>query len=148
MSPDAKNTKGQFIRFALIGALNTLVDLLVLNIETVLTGMKTGTPYALQKGISFLFGVACSYYFNKHWAFKDKSKERQGLKFSLFMTISVAGALINVATAALSVTYLSPLINYEPLTAQIWVNIGALIGTAAALAWNFLGYKFFVFKEK
>ncbi|KWT86952.1 GtrA family protein [Candidatus Magnetominusculus xianensis] len=145
MAPGAKNIK-QFISFALIGVLNTFVDLLVLNIETVITGMKTGTPYALQKGISFLFGVACSYYFNKRWAFKDKSTERQGVKFSIFMIISVVGALINVAVAAVSVTYLRPILNYEVLSAQVWVNIGALLGTAAALAWNFLGYKFFVFK--
>ncbi|MEO5361474.1 MAG: GtrA family protein [Nitrospirota bacterium] len=147
MAAGAKSIK-QFISFALIGVLNTFVDLLVLNIETVITGMKTGTPYALQKGISFLFGVACSYYFNKRWAFKDKSKERLGVKFSLFMMISVVGALINVATAAFSVTYLRSILNYETLSAQVWVNIGALLGTAAALAWNFLGYKFFVFKEK
>ncbi|WP_420266439.1 GtrA family protein [Candidatus Magnetominusculus dajiuhuensis] len=147
MTESAKGIK-QFIRFALIGVLNTFVDLLVLNVETLITGMKTGTPYALQKGISFLFGVTCSYYLNKHWAFKHKSRHRQGLKFSLFMTVSVGGALINITVAALSVTYLRPMVNYEVLTAQVWVNIGALLGTAVALAWNFFGYKFFVFKEQ
>jgi putative flippase GtrA len=63
------------------------------------------------------------------------------------MAISVIGALINVAVAALSVTYLRPFIHSEYLNSQVWVNIGALLGTAAALAWNFLGYKFLVFKE-
>nr|ADI87706.1 hypothetical protein LW3_0030 [uncultured Nitrospirae bacterium MY3-5B] len=137
----------QFICFALIGVLNTVVDLLILNVETLITGMKEGSPYALQKGISFLGGVACSYYFNKRWAFNDKSRERQGVKISLFMAISVIGALINVAVATLSVTYLRPMIHHGLLTGQVWVNIGALSGTAAALAWNFLGYKFLVFKK-
>lgn len=146
--PETKTLK-QFIRFALIGALNTLVDLLVLNVETVITGMTTGRAYALQKGISFLFGVACSYYFNKRWAFEDRSKGPQGVKLSLFMTISAIGALVNVTVASASVTYLRPMVHYyEAISGQIWVNIGALLGTAAALAWNFLGYKFFVFKEK
>ncbi|MCG6552596.1 MAG: GtrA family protein [Candidatus Magnetominusculus sp. LBB02] len=140
------STAKQFIRFALIGALNTLVDLLVLNIETLATGLKTGTPYAIQKEISFLFGVACSYYFNKRWAFQDNSKERQGVQFSLFIAISVVGSLINAATSTLAVRYLTPLIYHEALTGQVWVNIGALIGTAAALCWNFIGYKSFVFK--
>ena len=141
----------QFIKFALIGTMNTFVDLVVLNIETLLSGVKEGTGYGIQKGFSFLVAVVLSYFLNKHWAFQDKSEKNQGRKFSQFLMISLVGMFINVTVATLAVTYLkgpaNQLLNLSILTDQIWVSLGALCGTAIGLIWNFLGYKFFVFKK-
>lgn len=36
---------------------------------------------------------------------------------------------------------------FRVLTDGIWINIGALSGTAVGLIWNFIGYRFIVFKE-
>lgn len=146
-----KKTGKQFLKFALVGVMNTLVDLIVLNTETLLTGVKDGSGYAVQKGFSFLVAVTFSYVLNKHWTFEDKSQENQTRKFSQFLFVSIIGMLINVTTATVVVTYLKPVINpalnLSFLTDQIWVNIGALSGTAVGLIWNFIGYKFWVFKK-
>jgi len=32
------------------------------------------------------------------------------------------------------------------LNAKIWANMGAVAGTLFVMVWNFLGYKFIVFK--
>ncbi len=146
-----KKTGKQFLKFALVGVMNTLVDLIVLNTETLLTGVKDGSGYAVQKGFSFLVAVTFSYVLNKHWTFEDKSQENQARKFSQFLSVSIIGMLINVTTATVVVTYLKPVVNpalnLSFLTDQIWVNIGALSGTAIGLIWNFIGYKFWVFKK-
>lgn len=150
-SENLKKTIKQFIKFALIGVLNTLVDLVVLNIETLITGIKDGPGFAVQKGVSFLVAVTGSYFFNKYWAFQDTSKKQQGKKFSQFLAISVIGMLINVTTATITATYIKPVVNewlqLAFLTDQIWVNIAALTGTAVGLIWNFIGYKLIVFKK-
>ena len=141
----------QFAKFFLVGIMNTLVDLTILNIETATTGIKSGAGYAVQKGISFIAAVTFSYFLNKHWTFKDNSKQKEGQKFSQFLFVSIVGMLINVSVSTLSITYLKPFINtslsWSFLTDQIWVNLGALIGTAFGLIWNFAGYKFWVFKK-
>lgn len=141
----------QFIRFFLVGIMNTLVDLIILNIETTITGLKSGSPYAIQKGFSFIVAVTFSYFFNKYWTFKDKSKEEEGKKFSQFLFVSIIGMLVNVSSATLTIAYLKPFIdstlNLGFLNDQLWVNIGALAGTAVGLIWNFIGYKFWVFKK-
>lgn len=146
-----KKTGRQFIKFALIGVMNTLVDLAVLNTETLLSGVKEGSGYAVQKGFSFLVAVTFSYFMNKNWTFEDKSQENQARKFSQFLFISVIGMLINVTVATVVVTYLkpavNPVLNLAFLTDQLWVNIGALSGTAIGLIWNFLGYKLWVFRK-
>jgi putative flippase GtrA len=131
--------------------MNTLVDLSILNVETILTSVREGSGYAVQKGISFLAAVTFSYFVNKRWTFQDKSQEEAGKKFSQFFFVSVIGMAINVSVATLMVTYGKPAINaalgLSFLTDQLWVNIGALSGTAIGLVWNFVGYKFWVFKK-
>ncbi len=146
-----KKTFQQFLKFALIGVLNTGIDLIILNAETILSGIRDGVGYALQKGISFLVAVTFSYFLNKYWAFQDTSKEKEGQKFSQFIFVSLIGMLINVLVATITVTYLkipiNELLNLSFLTDQLWVSIGALAGTAIGLIWNFVGYKLWVFKK-
>ena len=141
----------QFSKFFVIGVINTLVDIVILNIETLATGAKEGYPYAIQKGFSFMIAVIFSYFMNKYWAFQDKNKKGEGKKFSQFIFVSLVGMAINMTAATLVVTYLKVPVNgilhMSFLTDQIWVTIGALCGSASGLIWNFIGYKFWVFKK-
>ncbi|MEF3691621.1 MAG: GtrA family protein [Candidatus Moraniibacteriota bacterium] len=141
----------QFAKFFLIGIMNTLVDLFVLNVETIITGVKDGWGYSIQKSFSFIVAVTFSYFFNKHWTFQDDSKEKEGKKFSQFMFVSIIGMIINVAVSTLAIKYLkapvNELLNLSLLTDQVWVNLGAICGTAVGLFWNFVGYKLWVFKK-
>lgn len=142
---------GQFVRFGLIGGLNTGVDLVILNILMFSTGFFTGTPYTFFKAISFIFAATFSYFMNKQWAFKDNAKEKAVKKFSQFFAVSLIGMVINVSIASLVVIYLQPIfsaqITFFTLDPKLWGSIGALCGTAIGLIWNFIGYKFFVFKK-
>lgn len=140
----------QFFRFAIIGVINTGVDLLVLNLLMIIFDQRDGIQYTIFKTISFAIAVISSYFLNKYWAFEDKNKKEEVRKFSQFIAVSIVGALINVGVASLVVS-LRP----DPFIAnmsvdtfnQLWGNFGALCGTAIGLIWNFLGYKFIVFKK-
>ena len=141
---------GQFSRFLVVGLLNTAMDLIVLNAETLLTGVKEGTGYALQKGISFCVAVVSSYFVNKYWTFGAGAMANQRSRFCQFLGVSVMGAAINIGTATVVVTHLKDLavshLSVHLQADQLWVNIGALCGTSASFCWNFLGYKHIVFK--
>jgi putative flippase GtrA len=146
-----KTLINQFGKFFIVGIMNTSVDLIILNIETLLTGVTEGIGYSVQKGVSFLVAVTMSYFLNKNWTFGDSSKAEQGKKFSQFIFVSIIGMIINITVATVVVTYFKPIVNsflnLTFLTDQIWVSIGALCGTAVGLIWNFAGYKFWVFKK-
>lgn len=141
----------QFSKFFLVGIMNTLVDLIILNIEMYFTGITQGRGYSVEKAISFLFAVTFSYFINKYWTFQDSSKQGEGKKMSQFFAVSFIGMLINVGTATLVVSYLqipiNNILNLPLLTPQVWGTLGALCGTAVGLVWNFVGYKFWVFKK-
>ncbi len=140
---------GQFVRFAMIGGLNTGVDLIILNVLMFSTSQFEGTWYSVFKAVSFAAAATFSYFMNKKWAFKDDSKEKGVQKFSQFFAVSIIGAIVNVSIATLVVTYLKPTLgtDFLFLSDQLWGNVGALFGTAVGLIWNFLGYKFIVFKK-
>ncbi len=59
--------------------------------------------------------------------------------------VSIVGFLINVIIASYVFKSISPV---GGLNLDQWGIIGAAIGSIAGLAWNFVGYKFIVFKEK
>lgn len=137
----------QFAKFFIVGIMNTGVDLVILNILMFATKQNQGIYYSAFKAISFTAAVIFSYYVNKHWTFQDKTTEDSRKKFYQFIGVSLIGAVVNVTVATLVVNILRPMIGIALISPQLWGNIGALSGTAIGLFWNFVGYKFIVFKK-
>jgi len=134
----------QIAKFAAIGALNTLLDLGILNILILISGVAVGYWYSLFKACSFIIANINSYFWNKHWTFgiSDRANVKE---FGQFLIVSLVGFGLNIASASFVVNVISAPQNFS---AERWANIGALSATAISLIWNFIGYKFFVFKNR
>lgn len=134
----------QFYKFVLVGVLNTLLDLSVLNGLIVLTGIAMGWHFSLFKGISFAIAVVNSYFWNKFWTFRKK--EGGGVReFSQFLAVSLVGLGVNVGMASLLVNVVGPQRDISP---QLWANVAAIAAVVFSTVWNFIGYKLIVFKQK
>lgn len=133
----------QAAKFALVGVLNTFVDLGILNLFILFTGISAGTTYSMFKGVSFIAAALNSYAWNKWWTFESK-KEKIGKEFTQFMIVSVIGFFLNVGTATIVVNVIGPQFG---IAAAPWASVGALAGTIVVFVWNFVGYKFWVFKD-
>ncbi len=134
----------QFGKFVSVGLANTAVDFGVLNLLIFLTGMTFGIYYAVFKGISFIIASTHSYLWNKFWTFQKKEAGQVGKELSQFFAVSLIGLAINVGIASLIVNLIGP---QWGVSLKIWANVGAAVGSIVGLAWNFLGYKFIVFKK-
>ena len=137
----------QFSKFATVGLLNTAIDFAILNILTIITGFTVGVGLFVLNTISFTAATVNSYFFNKHWTFRDKSRDEEEKKFVQFLAISVVGAGINGGVVVLVTTFISPMFASLGLADQLWVNIAKVFATGVSLVWNFVGYKFIVFKK-
>ena len=141
----------QLAKFSLVGALNTFVDLGVLNLLIIISNVAAGFTFLAFKGASFIVAVINSYFWNKFWTFKSQAvataepNKKTGVEFIQFLVVSVIGLFINVGIAGLVVNIVGPL---GGLDIRVWANVGAITATAAALIWNFLGYKYLVFKRR
>lgn len=133
----------QVAKFGVVGVLNTLVDFGVLNIFIAVFSISAGMWYSVFKAASFIVAAINSYVWNKFWTFESKEKANTKEATSFFI-VSAIGFLINVISASVVVNVITP---FGGASSLIWANIGALVGTLLGLAWNFVGYKFFVFKN-
>ncbi len=133
----------QLAKFAAIGGLNTILDLGILNILIIATGIATGYGYSLFKSISFVAANINSYFWNKHWTF-GASNQASLKEFGQFVMVSAVGFIINISTASVLVNVIGAPENFSP---ERWANIGAISAVLISLVWNFVGYKFFVFKK-
>lgn len=130
-------------RFALVGALNTFVDLGVLNLLILFSGISSGVLYSVFKGIAFLLATVNSYYWNKYWTFGKTKKSPGAREFSKFLVTVFIGFGLNVGIASLVVNTIGPQFG---ISAKAWASVGAFTASLFAWIWNFIGSKFFVFK--
>ncbi|MFA5392154.1 MAG: GtrA family protein [Candidatus Paceibacterota bacterium] len=133
----------QFMRFILVGFLNTAVDFGILNILMVIFRVYAGWSFSLFKAISFVFAATNSYFLNKFWTFQkqDKAKIRE---FSRFLVISIIAFLTNVSLSSFLVNKIGPQFNLSPI---LWANLSTLITVGITILINFFGYKYLVFKK-
>ena len=133
----------QIGKFAVVGVLNTVLDFAVLNILISTTGISEGLYAVMFAGIAFITAVINSYYWNKYWTFQVEKKTRS--EFLEFIGVSLIGFGLNVGAFHTIVNIIDPISGIAP---GVWANLGALAGTIIGLIWNFLGYKFIVFKRR
>ena len=139
----------QGTKFLLVGTLNTLLDLGVLNILIAASGNPSGIGFSSFKAISFIAAIVNSYFWNKFWTFRSTASLQQDFnakrkEFIQFFSIGGIGFLLNVGSASFVVNVVKPQFDISPTT---WATVAALIGTFIVLTWNFLGYKLIVFKR-
>lgn len=149
----------QLAKFLVIGVMNTLVDIGVLALITILVASDAKhasettwftmaslvvTYYSLYKAISFIIANINSFFWNKYWTFGGENKSRGTHQFFQFFLVSLIGFAINVIIAS---AVFSSLTSAGSFTIGQAGLIGAAMGSIIGLAWNFVGYKFFVFKK-
>lgn len=149
----------QLGKFILSGGLSFCVDLGVLSFlsfafyqylgigseKIVFSGIAFLTFYSLYKSASFIVANINSYYWNKYWTFHEEGKKEA--EFIQFFIVSLVGFFVNVAVASLVFKLFPPILGLTSLSLSQWELMGAVAGAIAGLVWNFLGYKFVVFKK-
>lgn len=136
----------QLAKFVSVGALNTFIDLGILNLLILISGIAQpkGGIYVLFKFLSFSAAATNSYFWNKWWTF-EKGRQLKGKEFINFYLVTGVGMFINVGVASFLVNITGALFGFQE---QIWAGVIApFMGVLIGFIWNFLAYKFFIFKK-
>ena len=135
----------QFAKFIIVGSLNFLIDMGILNFLIFYTGISAGLTQSTFKGFSFVVAVLNSFVWNKFWTFRRSTTHTVGKEFFQFLVISTIGFLINLGVDYFFVNMIHPFLG---MPAKSWAQFSAVIAAIVALFWNFIGYKFIVFEVK
>jgi putative flippase GtrA len=123
-----RHSIGEFIKFALVGLLNTGVDVAIFFLLT-----WAGSPYVAAQAVSYSCGAANSYLLNKLWTFRSS-----GLSYAEVVRFTV----VNLVSLGISILVLTLL--HDKLGLELAASKGG--ATVCALAANFLGNKLWVFR--
>ncbi len=137
----------QFSKFVVIGLMNTAIDFSILNLLMWQTGIYKGKWIILLNAIAFTVAVINSYFWNKYWTFRAKEADEPGeiaKEFSQFIVVTLIGLAINSGIVYGVTTFIPP---FFGLSLELWANLAKAAATGLSLIWNFIGYKFIVFKK-
>jgi len=134
----------QLAKFVLVGAFFAVFDLIILNSLIAYFGITKEEilKYAIFVIASFTIVTIFKYFANKYWAFEKTEKERMEKEFGIFFLVTAISGVIQVGVASLLFKFL--ILAISPLLAG---NVGKILGIVVASIWNFLCYKFLVFKK-
>jgi len=121
----------QFIRFAGVGVVGTVVHYSVLIISV----QFLRVPPVPASVMGFVLGGIVNYYLNYRITFRSNKKHYE--TFSKFFSIAFVGLLFNTVLMAL----FAEILNWHYLISQIMT-------TGLVLLWNFAGNKLWTFREK
>lgn len=121
---------GQFIKFNVVGIMNTAVDFGVFMI----LNRYLGLIYAVSQVISYSCGMVNSYFLNKFWTFQ-KREDFTAIEVTKFILVN----LCSLGISLLVLYILQSKWSWEVLPSKV-------LATGFSVGVNFLGNKFWVFE--
>ena len=139
----------KFWKFLLVGVINTVVGEGVVLLSLHPIGWKNfvwGAGAAAVAGT--VVGSIVSYFLNKYFTFKSTEK---GIKPMLRFTLNIVVCLLIRVVAATAVSELCKAAGITMFGMDVNSfagNVGWLVGACVFVACNYVGQRFFAFKEK
>lgn len=132
----------KFIKFILVGILNTIVGTGLQFVLFNCTALKTaGNGVIIASSLSYTLASIMSYFLNKYFTFQNKEK---GWKPVLKFALNIAVCYI------LAYGLAQPLIKwiFSGIDPTVQANVVMLAGSCLFVAFNYFGQRFFAFKTK
>lgn len=133
----------QLGRFGIVGLMNVCVDI---GIATTLRRMYDIDPESSKMIPVFVIASAIaivnSYFWQRMWTFAEKAPPSRK-EFIAFVVVTLIGLAINTGIALLAIRGINML---DSLQEDRLVTLSKILATVVSLFWNFLGYKFIVFR--
>ncbi len=131
---------GQVLRFGLVGGLNTMVDLFVLN--SLIWLFPTTNTFTLLTYNVFAFSVGAfnSFLLNKYWTFKNQRQitSQEVKRFALT-------TLLGLAWSTIVLWFVGNFLHPFEMNAVLWANISKGIAIASSSLLSYLSMHFWVF---
>ena len=122
-----------------------MLDAAILNFFLVATKLTAGLPQTGFKGVSFVLGIISKLPAEQALDIFRRFKKDTKKEIYQFILISGVGFFLNVGLDYVFVNMLDSFWNMKPI---LWAQFSAVMAGAITMSWNFLGYKFIVFKVR
>lgn len=125
------------IKFLIVGVINTLVGTAVMFVAYNLIHLS----YWVSSAANYVIGSVVSYVLNKHFTFRNRDKSPKVL-LKFIVNISVCYLLAYGLAKPLAIRLL------EGMSVSVQENVAMLTGMCLFVVFNYVGQRYFAFKEK
>lgn len=123
-------------KFGAVGGINTILNYGLFNL-LILTVLRDGQLKATV--IATVVAATSSYFMNRHWTFRDRSKSDMHREYLLFFAFNGAGLLIELGVLGVAKYGLG-------LEGLLALNIVKTVGLVLGMTFRFWSYRTFVFR--
>jgi len=136
----SSSTLQQFLRFVLVGGMNTAIDLLLLNCLLWLWPTQNTAMLLLDNSIAYAFGGVNSFMLNKYWTFQLTGRTNTR-EVSRFVLTTLAG----IACNDIILWFMSSILHPVLLNATLWANVSKILAISGTVTISYLGMHLWVF---
>ncbi len=130
--PYKKRVAVEFVRFAVVGGVGTLLNLFVLYVLT----EKHRVYYLVSAIAAFIAAATSNFIFNKIWTFQERLMDQMLEKYLTFFLVSVSALGVNLAFLFILTEYV-----------HLYYIFSQALAIGVALIINFLGNKIWTFNK-
>ena len=128
----SRNTYLQMIKFGFIGALGTIVNLLILYLFTDIFQIH----YIVSEIFAYIISLIHNYLLNKRFTFKETLEYKFLIKFSYYFLICLISLIINLFILYILVEFFI-----------MWYVFAELVAISGGFLVNFIGNKLVTFTK-
>ncbi len=135
-----RSTFIQFLRYCVVGGLNTVIDIGMLNILLWRFPTHTVQVLVVYSAVAYSCGAISSFFLNKYWTFRrtQRATIRELVRFAISIVLEIlySSALVWLAGQAL-----------QPLIANptVWGNASKLVAVGCGAVLSYLLMRFWTF---
>lgn len=134
----SRREQKRFAKFAIVGAIGTVVDYAVFNLGAFVFGLDE----VLAQGISFTAAVASNFILNRNWTFRDSRTKRLRVQLAQYILVNAIGLIIRTPIFAFLGTTFHGYLDASQLPFGIdasWLahNLALAGAIGVVLLWNY-----------
>ncbi|MDQ3814066.1 MAG: GtrA family protein [Armatimonadota bacterium] len=133
----------QLIKFCIVGATSTVVDLGILALLLTLTPT---TPWWVCKSVAFCLAVTNGFIWNRRWTFQAGEHGSVHSQYPKFVLTNAVGLLLNLAIMKLFLILLTGQLLHGQNPEKWKVIAASLCAVPFVVIWNFTAAKYWTFR--
>ena len=150
-----KKERARFVRFAVVGASGSLVDIGVMNLLTLVFHL----PLVIAGSISFVCAVTNNFIGNRYWTYPDSRTRSVRQQWTQFFMVSIAGLLFRLVWVRvlympfgnIGVDVLRAIGAADSMadagTRRLGTNIAQFFAVWIVMVWNFLANRYWTYND-
>ena len=143
-----KKERTRFFKFAVVGAIGSVIDIGVMNLLTQVFHF----PLVLGGSISFVCAVINNFLGNRYWTYPDSRSRRIRHQFGMFLIVNAIGIAIRIPILKFVepplITFFESMSNLSvDIADAIAKNLTLLIAIGVVMLWNFFANRYWTYND-